>query len=162
MHIDRGATRVNQIHARSFTICVCGKGGTPRSGKFSHRAQVATIQSAGVGVRDYILVRAGLAPKIDSLAPLPPAKMYAHLHALEWAAGPTPFLCTSSPQQRSNSTSMLPSLVCGRPGQAPRHGKFGVRASLKRERQAVVLRGTTVQLNSGSPHQKLVDLCAHT
>jgi hypothetical protein len=47
------------------------------------------------------------------------------------------------------------SLIRGRPGQAPRYGKFGVRASLERERQAMVLRGTTVQLNSGLTAPKI-------
>src|SRR5579864_914024 len=72
----------------------------------------------------------------------------------------TSFLCTSNPQQRSNSTSMLPSFVRGRPGQVPRYGKFGVRASRNRERQAVVLRGTAVQLNSGLRTPKIGRLCA--
>src|SRR5690349_9390679 len=67
----------------------------------------------------------------------------------------TSFLCTSSPQQRSNNTSIPPSLTRGRPSQVPRYGKFGVRASPERERQAVVLRGTTVQLNSGLTAPKI-------
>src|SRR5437867_2148733 len=61
----------------------------------------------------------------------------------------TSFLRPSSPQQRANSTSTLLPSVRGRPGQVPRYGKFGVRTSLNRARQAVVLRGPAVQLNSG-------------
>jgi hypothetical protein len=50
---------------------------------------------------------------------------------------------------------MLLSLFVDGPGQVPRYGKFGVRASLEWERQAVVLRGTTVQLNSGLTAPKI-------
>ena len=45
--------------------------------------------------------------------------------------------------------------ACGRPSHVPRYGKFGVRASTERERQAMVLRGTTVQLNSGLTAPKI-------
>jgi len=71
--------------------------GAPGQASFSQRAQVATIQSAERGVRDYILVRACSAPKINSLAPLPPDTVRPHLHALEWAARPKTILVDVQP-----------------------------------------------------------------
>src|SRR5215207_939666 len=71
VHVDGRATYIDEVHASSSPTSV--RQGRDAQGKTSfpivlERQQCRVLKG---GVRDYILVRAGVAPKINSLAPLP-------------------------------------------------------------------------------------------